>query len=120
MRPDEAWRAGRAAYERGDYFEAHEHWEAVWRAASSSERRGYQGLIQLAASCYKLQHNELRPARKLLSRAIAAFEATSSLPEVDVTALASAARDLGRRLDDLGPAFAFDPSWVPRLGPDRA
>lgn len=119
MEPDEAWREGRAAYERGDFFAAHEHWEIVWRAASAAERKGYQGLIQLAAAGYKLQRHEVRPAQNLLSRAIAAFETTAPLPEVDVVRLAGSARSLLRRLEALGPerAVAFDPTWMPPLWP---
>jgi predicted metal-dependent hydrolase len=45
-----ALEAGLAAYERGDFFEAHELLEPAWMGTSDlAERALYQGLIKLAA-----------------------------------------------------------------------
>jgi len=46
----DALEAGIAAYERGDFFEAHELLEPAWMGTSNqAERALYQGLIKLAA-----------------------------------------------------------------------
>ena len=46
-----ALRAGIEAYERGDFFEAHELLEPAWMGtADVAERELYQGLIKLAAA----------------------------------------------------------------------
>jgi predicted metal-dependent hydrolase len=46
-----AFRAGIDAYERGDFFEAHELLEPAWMGtADVAERDLYQGLIKLAAA----------------------------------------------------------------------
>ena len=48
---DEAFARGVAAYERGDFFEAHEHLEPAWMGtADPAERNLHQGLIKLAAA----------------------------------------------------------------------
>ncbi|MFI5258653.1 MAG: DUF309 domain-containing protein [Candidatus Limnocylindrales bacterium] len=45
-----ALEAGLAAYDRGDFFEAHELLEPAWMGTSNlAERALYQGLIKLAA-----------------------------------------------------------------------
>jgi hypothetical protein len=45
-----AFRAGVEAYERGDFFEAHELWEPAWMgSADPAERALLSGLIKLAA-----------------------------------------------------------------------
>jgi hypothetical protein len=45
-----ALEGGVSAYERGDFFEAHELMEPAWMATSNlAERALYQGLIKLAA-----------------------------------------------------------------------
>ena len=36
---------GRVAFNRGEYFEAHELWEDVWRVTTGAERVWIQGLI---------------------------------------------------------------------------
>ena len=46
-----AFERGVAAYERGDFFEAHEHLEPAWMGtADPAERNLHQGLIKLAAA----------------------------------------------------------------------
>jgi predicted metal-dependent hydrolase len=80
---------GARLFDAGEYFEAHEAWEGLWRQATDeSERRFLQGLIQVAAAFHKLfvMRSE-DAARRLLTRGLAKLEACSDLV---------AARDLGR------------------------
>lgn len=48
--PAELAHGGVRLYNAGRFWEAHEAWEAVWRAAPDPERRTWQGLIQAAAA----------------------------------------------------------------------
>jgi predicted metal-dependent hydrolase len=58
---------GRAAFNRGEYFLAHELWEEVWRKVGDAERRlSVQGLIQIAAGLHHLQQHRAAPASGLL------------------------------------------------------
>jgi len=59
---------GRAAFNRGEFFAAHELWEDVWRGLAGDERTLAQGLIQIAAGLHHLQHGRPRPAARLLAR----------------------------------------------------
>jgi predicted metal-dependent hydrolase len=62
---------GRAAFNRGEYFVAHELWEEVWREVDDAERRLYvQGLIQIAAGLHHLQQHRARPAAGLLRKGL--------------------------------------------------
>lgn len=78
----EALRAGLAAYERGDFFEAHDLLEPAWMGTPDPvERDIYQGLIKLAAGgVHRVRGNRegttknLRGARDRLGRAGAAGE----------------------------------------------
>lgn len=45
--------AGRALFDAGHWFEAHEAWEDHWLAADGDERVFLQGLIQLAGALHK-------------------------------------------------------------------
>ena len=60
--------AGRAAFNRGEFFAAHELWEDVWRDLVGDERALAQGLIQIAAGLHHLQRGRPRPAARLLAR----------------------------------------------------
>ena len=60
-----ALRAGIEAYERGDFFEAHEVWEEVWTEYQGPSRKFYQGLIQVAVALHHFGNGNLRGATKL-------------------------------------------------------
>jgi predicted metal-dependent hydrolase len=62
-----AYEAGVAAYERGDFFEAHEILEPAWMGTDDlAERELYQGLIKLAAAfVHGVRGNPLGIARNL-------------------------------------------------------
>jgi predicted metal-dependent hydrolase len=63
----EAMERGRAAFNRGAFFDAHELWEEAWRVLEGSERVLVQGLIQIAAGLHHLQNHRPRPAARLLA-----------------------------------------------------
>ncbi|MBM4375900.1 MAG: DUF309 domain-containing protein [Deltaproteobacteria bacterium] len=67
-----AWfEGGLAAYARGDFFDAHELWEQLWRDEREDDpKQLLQGLIQIAAAMHKAQVEEKPgPAASLLRRA---------------------------------------------------
>ncbi len=106
--------AGIEAYERGDFFLAHELLEPAWMGtADLAERELHQGLIKLAAAyVHAVRGNpagvvkNLRGAREHLREAVAAGSAAEIDVELDVPALVG---EIERRIDVL----ARDPSSVP-------
>jgi predicted metal-dependent hydrolase len=61
---------GQAAFNRRQFFAAHELWEDAWRTLAGGERLGVQGLIQIAAGLHHLQNGRRRPAARLLAKGI--------------------------------------------------
>ena len=61
---------GRRCYHAGSFFEAHEHWEAVWLAAQDPEKTFLQGLIQVAAALHHFQGGSYAGAISLLRSAL--------------------------------------------------
>lgn len=59
------FRRGVELFNRGEFWHAHEAWEAEWLATSGDRAQLLQGLIQLAAACYHVQKGTLRSAEKL-------------------------------------------------------
>ena len=112
---------GRAAFNRGAFFDAHELWEEVWRdlAVGGAERTVVQGLIQIAAGCHHLQNRRTGPAARLLEKGLVKISA-----EIPAAVLGSGlhlpalARGVARMLSQLGavqdstagPADAPDPT----------
>lgn len=108
--------AGLAAYDRGDFFEAHEDLEPAWMGTPDlAERALLQGLIKVAAAyVHDVRGNptgiarNLRGARSLLVEAHATGPAVN-VAGVDIGALIG---EIDLRLDDL----AAHPEG-PTLGP---
>jgi uncharacterized protein len=99
---------GRAAFNRGEFFDAHELWEAAWRALEGSERVMVQGLIQVAAGLHHLQHRRPRPAARLLAKGAGKLGAHPSDLRVDLLA-----RDVARLLGELTtPGATPDPNGL--------
>src|SRR5688500_15982704 len=78
---------GRAAFNAGDFFLAHERWEEVWRHAVGDDRRWLQGLIQVAAGSHQLARGRTGPAARLLARAVSKLaDAPDRLDGLDLDA----------------------------------
>jgi len=56
-------------FNKGEFFEAHEVLEDVWRAAPESEKRFLQGLIQVAVALHHHSQGNLVGAQSVLARA---------------------------------------------------
>jgi len=81
LRPEtlRALEGGRALFNAGRYYEAHEAWEAAWLTEAGEVRLLLQGLIQVAAGYLKaLDHRRPAGAARLLG---AGLEKLSVLPQ---------------------------------------
>jgi predicted metal-dependent hydrolase len=114
--------AGIAAYERGDFFEAHELLEPAWMGtADRAERSFLQGLIKLAAAYVHATRGNPPGIIKNLAGAKArlvdaATERPSAAGDVDLTALLA---DIEVRLVDLA-MHPTGPSLTPPVLRRRA
>src|SRR5262252_2870514 len=68
---DESLRSGIELFNRREFYEAHEAWEAGWIDEPSDDRLLLQGLIQVAAGFYKLQCAAPSGTVKLLDAGLA-------------------------------------------------
>jgi predicted O-methyltransferase YrrM len=92
-------------FRRGQYFEAHEALEDRWRATRSPV---LQALIQIAAGCHHLRHENLHGARALWTKAGNYLDESGGWPDegIALPPLRECLRDAlaklppGRRLDD--------------------
>ena len=73
---------GRAAFNCGDYFAAHELWEDVWQGLVGGERTFLQGLIQIAAGLHHLQQHRPQPAVSLLRKGLEKLSRSPQPPNI--------------------------------------
>ena len=120
---DERWAEGAGLFDAGDFFAAHEVWEALWRATPGPERGFVKGLIQAAVCAYHAGRGNALGSRKLFASGRAWMErADDPAFGVDVAgfwaAMASALTFDGEPL-----AVRLDAARLPKLGldgPERA
>ncbi|MBA3915218.1 MAG: DUF309 domain-containing protein [Acidobacteriales bacterium] len=92
---------GIALFNHGDFFEAHEVWEDVWRAAPVPEKKFLQGLIQVAVAFVHYQRGNLVGARSLLRRGERNLAAYSEhYAGLHVTALLQQTADWRQTIED--------------------
>jgi predicted metal-dependent hydrolase/CheY-like chemotaxis protein len=63
-------RAGVAAFNAGDYFEQHEHFEHAWMAEPRPIRELYQGILQVGVAYYQIQRGNWAGALKMFRRGL--------------------------------------------------
>ena len=80
--------AGVDLYHAGYLWEAHEVWEALWKASDvQGERDLFQGLIQMAAALIKVHVKQWRGADRLIARARERLARATGLEGIDVAEL---------------------------------
>ena len=65
---------GLACYRKGEFFQAHEHWEAVWLTLEEPEKSFLQALIQVTAAFHHLAAGNSAGTASLLRRALRRLE----------------------------------------------
>jgi uncharacterized protein len=94
---DPRFRHGADLFNRGEFYDAHEVWEDVWREAPLEHKKFLQGLIQIAVALHHYGRNNIAGARSLLARAdsnLALYpESYASINVADVRRQLAAARN---------------------------
>jgi predicted metal-dependent hydrolase len=65
---------GLRCYRNREFFEAHEHWEAVWLRSAEPEKTFLQALIQTTAAFHHFQRRNFVGAASLLRGALRRLE----------------------------------------------
>ena len=96
--------AGLNCYKQQEFFDAHEHWENVWRQSHGQEKPFLQALIQVAGAFHHYRRHNLRGCQALLQGAMRRLE---PYPErFGGVMLASLKRELALWLDALEKSLA--------------
>ncbi len=61
---------GLRLYNAGEYFAAHEAWEAVWMTAPEPEKAFLQGIIQVAAAFHHFHRGNLLGTQRTFEKAL--------------------------------------------------
>ena len=85
--------AGLHCYRTEQFFEAHEHWEAVWLTLHEPEKSFLQSLVQISATFHHLRRGNRVGAISLLTRSLRRLDRSpSSFCSIDVDLIRQQAR----------------------------
>ncbi len=70
----EGYRRGIGLFNAGEFYEAHEVWEDVWRDAAGLEKKFLQGLIQAAVALHHRSTGNAVGAGSLMARGLRNLE----------------------------------------------
>ena len=107
-----------AEFNRGDFFEQHEHFEKAWLDEQRPVRDLYQGILQVGVAFLQIEQDNWTGAIKLFRRGLPRLR---DLPPVcqgiDVAALRAAATAIHQEITTLGPTrlHEFDRRRFPKI-----
>ena len=82
---DDLYNRGIEAFEKHEFYDAHEHWEDLWSDYRLKDAKFVQALIQLSVGYFHITNNNKNGALGLLNKCIPKFEQyLPSHREIDV------------------------------------
>ena len=78
---------GWSFFEAGDYYQAHEAWEHIWKTGGEDVRKNIEGFIQLSGGEIKSSHGHIQAAEYLFHRAYENLKLSSGLSSGKLTNL---------------------------------
>ena len=115
MERDEQLERGRALFDGGRYFEAHEVWEEVWHGERGESRTALQGLIQIAAALHKSALGQHRGCVRLLEAGLSKLKRPDLEPQL--LRFAAALENTLERARGWERGETEGPGMIPILGP---
>ncbi|PSB11668.1 DUF309 domain-containing protein [Pleurocapsa sp. CCALA 161] len=95
---------GIAEFNQQQFYACHDTLEAIWVDAPETDKRFYQGILQVAVGCYHLSNDNLRGAIILLGEAVRRLcDYQPDYQEVDVEQLLAQSVTLLQTLQQLPP-----------------
>ncbi len=112
MPPETFW-LGIEQFNQRQFYDCHDTLEAIWIEAPESDKRFYQGILQIAVACYHLSNLNQRGAMILLGEGIKRLTEYQPIHyNVDVTQLVTKSYSLLAQLQQVSPdqlkTFATD------------
>jgi CheY-like chemotaxis protein len=95
---------GVAEFNRGDYYEQHEYFEAAWMEEARPIRDLYQGILQVGVSFYLIEQDNWTGAVKMIRRGLSLLRDLPAVSQgIDLAAFRAQAEYVHAALTALGP-----------------
>jgi uncharacterized protein len=102
--PPEFWQ-GVEQFNQGKFYDCHDTLEAIWLECYGTEKKFYQGILQIAVACYHLSHLNWRGCAILLGEGMSRLsQYPPDYAGVDVDALLDRSQEMLAIVQQAGEA----------------
>ena len=84
---DQLFNQGIVAFNKRQFYDAHEYWEELWQEYKLDDAKFIQGLIQLAVSYFHFFNKNLNGARSMMKKCLTKFEPYQNERGMDIQGL---------------------------------
>jgi len=84
---DHLFNKGIIAFNKRQFYDAHEYWEELWLNYKLPDAKFIQGLIQLAVSYFHFFNKNINGARSMMKKCITKFEPYQNERGMDIQSL---------------------------------
>ena len=99
IKEEELFYKGLNAFNRQEYYDAHEYWEELWLNYKLKDAKCIQGLIQLAVSYFHFYNDNIKGAKSMALKCLAKFENYKINRGIDINLLVMEIESLLREYD---------------------
>ena len=111
-REDILFQKGIKAFNKRNFYDAHEYWEELWLDYKLEDSKFIQGLIQLAVSYYHLFNNNLNGAKSMIKKCLGKFENFDKSRGIDVNDLKNQVQDVKNHINSINSPAVFIDSYI--------
>ena len=111
-REDILFQKGIKAFNKRNFYDAHEYWEELWLDYKLEYSKFIQGLIQLAVSYYHLFNNNLNGAKSMIKKSLGKLENFDKSRGIDVNNLKNQVQDVINHFNNISYTNEIIDSYI--------
>ena len=103
---------GIQAFNKKNFYDAHELWEELWLDYKIEDAKCIQGLIQLAVSYFHLFNDNLKGARSMIRKCLTKFKDFNSCRGIDIVKLIEEVEKVQSHFNDISSSSYIEDRYV--------
>ena len=109
---DVLFHKGIEAFNKRQFYDAHEYWEELWLNYKLNDAQLIQGLIQLAVSYFHLFNQNLKGARSMIKKCLKKIDPFKTARGIDVIELKSQIGNVQKYFDKIDDTSDIIESYI--------
>ena len=103
---------GLQAFNKKNFYDAHEYWEDLWVNHKLKDAKFIQGLIQLAVSYFHLFNQNLNGARSMIRKSVGKFDSFDMARGINVLDLIYDIKRVNEHINNIDKSSCFNDDYI--------